>query len=165
MLLGKSNQRDAIARANDLNQPLISTDPPYYDNISYADLSDFFYVWLRRSLNDIYPDLFNTMLVPKSQELIATPYRFNGSRSKAQEFFEAGLSKAFVQMREIQNPEYPLTVYYAFKQSESESDNNEDQGTLFATASTGWETMLEGLIKNWVYYHRHVAYAYRNGES
>ena len=93
---------------NAITQPLISTDPPYYDNIGYADLSDFFYVWLRRSLSSIYPELFATMLVPKAQELIATPYRFNGSKSEAQKFFETGLQKAFEQMRTIQSPDYPL---------------------------------------------------------
>ncbi len=89
---------------NAITQSLISTDPPYYDNIGYADLSDFFYVWLRHSLSSIYPELFQTMLVPKSQELIATPYRFNGGKGEAQQFFEAGLQKAFGQMRAIQEP-------------------------------------------------------------
>src|SRR6266496_4392849 len=144
---GKMKQQDATDILNDFGYPLISTDPPYYDNIGYADLSDFFYVWLRRSLNNIYPGLFSTMLVPKSQELIATPFRFNGNRGRAQEFFEAGLGKAFERMRSIQNPEYPLTIYYAFKQSEAEVDEGEETNTLFALASTGWETMLEGLIK------------------
>jgi len=143
---GESEQRDATdsfyGRAY-----LFSTDPPYYDNISYADLSDFFYVWLRHSLSNIYPDLFNTMLVPKTQELVATPYRFGGDKNKAQHFFETGVGKAFERMRAIQHSDYPLTVYYAFKQSESEIDVDEDTKTLFAPASTGWETMLEGLIK------------------
>ena len=136
--------------ANNGVKPLISTDPPYYDNIGYADLSDFFYVWLRRSLNDIYPDLFKTMLVPKAQELVATPYRFDGSKSKAQEFFETGLGKAFEHMRAFQHPDFPLTVYYAFKQAESEAEGNEGDETSSngnsnkVTASTGWETMLEG---------------------
>ena len=143
---GVARQRDATATSHSINQPLISTDPPYYDNIGYADLSDFFYVWLRRSLNNIYPDLFGTMLVPKAQELVATPYCFGGSKQKAQMFFETGLGKAFAHMRSIQNHEYPLTVYYAFKQSEAEASDNDDSKTLFTTASTGWETMLEGLI-------------------
>src|SRR2546430_12151206 len=134
---GKMKQQDATDILNDFGYPLISTDPPYYDNIGYADLSDFFYVWLRRSLNNIYPGLFSTMLVPKSQELIATPFRFNGNRGRAQEFFEAGLGKAFERMRSIQNPEYPLTIYYAFKQSEAEVDEGEETNTLFALASTG----------------------------
>jgi putative DNA methylase len=132
---------------------LISTDPPYYDNIGYADLSDFFYVWLRRSLLKIYPQIFSTLLVPKAQELIAAPYRFDGDRSKAQQFFEGGLEQAFAQMRKAQNPVYPLTVYYAFKQAESDADEDDSAeessngGVTKATASTGWETMLEGLIR------------------
>ncbi len=117
---------------------LISTDPPYYDNIGYADLSDFFYVWLRRSLGHIYPELFATLLVPKAEELVATPYRFDGDKEKAQEFFEDGLFQAFARMREVAHPNYPLTIYYAYKQRESTQDGK---------TSTGWETMLEGLIQ------------------
>jgi putative DNA methylase len=149
---GQAAQRDATATVNGISQPLISTDPPYYDNIGYADLSDFFYVWLRRSLSSIYPELFSTILVPKAQELIATSHRFNGSKSEAKKFFEAGLSKIFEHMRTIQNPDYPLTVYYAFKQTESDADrgredsNRKSQNGAKVTASTGWETMLEGLI-------------------
>src|SRR5258708_4981196 len=111
-----------------------------------SPLSDFFYVWLRRSLNNIYPDLFSTMLVPKTQELIVAPYRFDGDKREAQDFFEKGLREAFDQMRIIQNSEYPLTVYYAFKQSETETDNDTDDDIAFA--STGWEVMLEGLIQS-----------------
>src|SRR3989441_373927 len=151
---GEVKQRDATTTINGIAHPLISTDPPYYDNIGYADLSDFFYVWLRRSLISIYPDLFETMLVPKAQELIATPYRFEGSKSRAQEFFETGLERAFEQMRVTQNPDYPLTVYYAFKQAESEAERDEGNELskngigIKVTASTGWETMLEGLIRS-----------------
>ncbi len=147
--LGEAKQRDATTAVNGVTNPLISTDPPYYDNIGYADLADFFYVWLRRSLSTVYPDLFKTMLVPKVQELVATPYRFGGSKSKAQQFFETGLGKAFEHMRKIQHPDYPLSVYYAFKQSESENEDDQEGTlkTLLTTASTGWETMLEGLIK------------------
>ena len=150
---GEAEQRDATTAINGVAHPLISTDPPYYDNISYADLSDFFYVWLRRSLHAVYPDLFRTMLVPKVQELIATPYRFEGNKSKAQEFFETGLGQAFERMRPLQHPDYPLTVYYAFKQAESEAEEDEggeasSNGNIIkAIASTGWETMLEGLIR------------------
>jgi putative DNA methylase len=122
---------------------MVSTDPPYYDNIGYADLSDFFYIWLRRSLRKVYPDLFSTLLVPKTQELVATPYRFGGNTKKAEEFFENGLGRAFVRMREAHDPRFPLTVYYAFKQSETEEDND---GHTAVQASTGWETMLEGLL-------------------
>ena len=124
---------------------VFSTDPPYYDNIGYADLSDFFYVWLRRSIGWIYPDVCSTLLVPKKQELIATPYRFEGSRQRAQEFFEEGFAKAFVQIRGAQDPGFPMTVYYAFKQAETDEDR-EGENTS-AHASTGWETMLEGLLR------------------
>ncbi len=143
--LGDSKQLDATAALNGVTHPIISTDPPYYDNVGYADLSDFFYIWLRRSLNKIYPGLFSTLLVPKSQELIADPFR-HGSRERAQRFFEEGLGTAFTRMREIQNANYPLTVYYAFKQAESEDDST-DHGNGKVSASTGWETMLEGLLK------------------
>ncbi|HZU68943.1 MAG TPA: DUF1156 domain-containing protein [Ktedonobacteraceae bacterium] len=150
---GVAQQRDAATAINGVMDPMISTDPPYYDNIGYADLADFFYVWLRRSLGTLYPDLFRTMLVPKAQELVATPYRFNGNKGEAQQFFETGLGQAFERMRKAQNPEYPLTVYYAFKQAESEAEGeSEDEETgnsngIKNIASTGWETMLEGLIR------------------
>ena len=152
---GEAKQQDAVTSL-DKNKPLtISTDPPYYDNIGYADLSDFFYIWLRHSLKDIYPQILSTLLVPKTTELIASPYRFEGSKQKAQVFFEEGLGKAFVSMRQAQNAAYPLTVYYAFKQAESETDEAEpsEQSTIsnlqstVQTSSTGWETMLEGLIR------------------
>ncbi|MBW1682890.1 MAG: DUF1156 domain-containing protein [Deltaproteobacteria bacterium] len=124
---------------------MFSTDPPYYDNIGYADLSDFFYVWLRRSLGKIYPDLFSTMLVPKTEELVATPYRFDGDRNKAKAFFEKGLRRAFERMRTSAHNDYPLAVYYAFKQAESDTKLKDGNGKQ-ALSSTGWETMLEGLL-------------------
>lgn len=120
----------------------ISTDPPYYDNIGYADLSDFFYVWLRQSLKEIYPRLFKTMLVPKTEELVATPYRFDGSVEKARDFFEEGMFKTCCQLCTYSRADIPVTIYYAFKQSESEEDGEGDQ-----TASTGWETMLSAIIR------------------
>jgi len=123
---------------------LFSTDPPYYDNIGYADLSDFFYVWLRRALSKVWPDLFSTVMVPKAQELVATPYRFGGDKAKAQSFFEEGLGKAFAAMRKAQAEDYPMTVFYAFRQAESEEEDGEDSQGI---ASTGWETMLEGLVR------------------
>jgi putative DNA methylase len=119
----------------------MSTDPPYYDNIGYADLSDFFYVWMRRSLQPVYPDLFRTMLVPKVAELVATPYRFGGDKKKAERFFEEGLGRAFDAMHAAQNGQYPLTVYYAFKQAEVDYAGG-------GSASTGWETMLSGLLRS-----------------
>ncbi len=126
-----------------LTKVMFSTDPPYYDNIGYADLADFFYVWLRRSLAEVFPELFGTILVPKKEELVATPYRFQGDRVKAKEFFETGLRQVFTNMRAVQDSRYPLTVYYAFKQTESVAT-----GDVERSASTGWETMLDGLIKS-----------------
>jgi putative DNA methylase len=141
---GTADQLDATSGG--WASSMFSTDPPYYDNIAYADLSDFFYVWLRRSLAPIYPDIFSTLLVPKRQELVATPYRFEGSKERAQQFFESGFGKAFAQMRQSQAPGIPLTVYYAFKQSESDEGNGEaGPGNR---VSTGWETMLEGMIRS-----------------
>jgi putative DNA methylase len=131
----------ADAAALEATRPaLISTDPPYYDNVGYADLSDFFYVWLRRSLRDVYPKLFGTLLTPKAAELVATPYRFGGSRELAEEHFEQGFVRAFTRMRATQAATGPLTLFYAFKQAEGGGD---DAGTV----STGWETMLEGLLR------------------
>jgi putative DNA methylase len=116
----------------------VTTDPPYYDNIGYADLSDYFYVWLRRSLAGTYSDITATMLTPKSEELVATPYRFGGSKKKAEEHFERGFVRTFTRIREQNASDIPVAVFYAFKQAESD-----DAGT----ASTGWETMLNALIE------------------
>ena len=136
-------QHDApVIHHSDSTYKIISTDPPYFDNIGYADLSDFFYVWLRRAIGSVYPSIFSTLLVPKAQELVATPYRFGGSKQKAKDFFEKGLGRTFSRLNSVTAPNYPLTIYYAFKQEEFEVGIN----TSEATASTGWETMLEGLI-------------------
>ena len=121
---------------------MVSTDPPYYDNIGYADLSDFFYVWMRQSLKNIYPDLFRTMLVPKAEELVATPYRFDGSVEKARDFFEDGMYKTCCQLYQYAREDVPVTIYYAYKQSDTE-----DNGSDSKTASTGWETMLTAIIR------------------
>lgn len=146
---GQVMQRDAQSAANSIGagSTVYSTDPPYYDNIGYADLSDFFYVWLRRSLGDQYPSLFRTMLTPKSEELIASPYRHEGRKDSAMTFFETGLGRAFERMRDGEHPDYPLTVFYAFKQAETVDDDGEAGDMGMTTASTGWETMLEGLIR------------------
>lgn len=120
-----------------LRNALVSTDPPYYDNIGYADLSDFFYVWLRQSLKDTYPPLFGTMLVPKAEELIATPYRHDGSVEEAKRFFENGMLSACKQMYQYARDDIPVTIYYAYKQSDSDGNG---------TASSGWETMLNAII-------------------
>jgi putative DNA methylase len=132
-------QLDATALQTEFTA-LVCTDPPYYDNIGYADLSDFFYVWLRRSLKGVLPDIFSTLLTPKTQELVATPYRFGGDKEAAEKHFEAGIGAAFERMREAQAPDFPLTVIYAFKQAE-------EVGGAGSLASTGWETMLEGLLR------------------
>ena len=141
---GKVRQHDATVNPG-FRSILVSTDPPYYDNVPYADLSDFFYIWLRESLQGIYPNLFGTLLTPKSQELVADPYR-HGSREKSQNFFENGLLKTFSWMRKNQDSNCPTTVYYAFKQAEAEVVAKGD--TIEMVASTGWETMLEGLINS-----------------
>jgi len=133
---GTVNQVDA-AKA-DYAGVVISTDPPYYDNIGYSDLSDFFYVWLRRSLRRVHPELLSTMLVPKAEELVANPYRHQGNQG-AREFFEAGFRRVFARARASASPEYPVTVYYAFKQSET---------TAGGESSTGWETLLDGMINS-----------------
>ena len=121
-----------------LRDIMVSTDPPYYDNIGYADLSDFFYVWLRQSLRDTYPELFSTMLVPKAEELIATPYRHDGSMEEAKDFFEDGMLSACKQVHLYARENIPVTIYYAYKQSDADADG---------TASSGWETMLSAIIK------------------
>jgi putative DNA methylase len=140
---GLVEQKDATTPVDKNKHPLVfTTDPPYYDNISYAELSDFFYVWLRRSLGEVYPQLFSTLATPKEQELVAAPYRFDGNKQKARDFFETGLQKAFQQTYQASHPDYPFSVFYAFKQTET---NSNEEGKV--TASTGWETMLEGLIR------------------
>lgn len=116
---------------------VVSTDPPYYDNISYADLSDFFYVWLRRSLKPIFPSLYATLAVPKAEELVATPYR-HGSQEAAEAYFLEGMTHAIRNLAKEAHPAFPVTIYYAFKQSETQSDSG--------TTSTGWETFLEAVI-------------------
>ena len=115
----------------------VSTDPPYYDNIGYADLSDFFYVWLRRALRPMFPALFAGMVVPKAEELVATPAR-HGSAKEAERFFLVGMTDAFRNLRKQAHPGAPITIYYAFKQSETTTDKG--------TSSTGWETFLEAVI-------------------
>jgi putative DNA methylase len=143
---GEVSQLDVRTGAWPVTSPLVFTDPPYYDNIGYADLSDFFYVWLRRCAAAIYPDLFRTVLTPKTEELIASPYRFGGDAEQAKRFFEEGLQKAFERMRDIQHPDYPLALYYAFKQSEVEAEGDEAEEPTETVVSTGWETMLQGLV-------------------
>lgn len=134
---GITLQHDAQTDSG-LRNIMISTDPPYYDNIKYADLADFFYVWLRHSLKESFPDHFRTMLVPKTEELIVAPYRFDGSMEKARDFFESGMFNTCKTLYTYAREDIPVTIYYAYKQSETSDDQ---------TASTGWETMLSAIIR------------------
>ena len=129
---GAVRQADAATTIHADNGPVIVTDPPYYDNISYAELSDFFYVWLRRLLRDTYPDLFAGILVPTQEEMIAAP-RFEN----AEERFESLLGQSLSLIRERCSPEFPSSIFYAYKQQEQERDG---------VSSTGWETMLTALL-------------------
>ena len=133
--LARVDQLDAATRG--YANMVVSTDPPYYDNIGYSDLSDFFYVWLRRSLHGVHPSLFSTMLVPKAEELVANPYR-HGGKEGASQFFEKGFEHVFARARESASEDFPITVFYAFKQQELETEG---------IASTGWATILEGMIR------------------
>ena len=135
-LIGRAMQADAQNQGISLDR-VVSTDPPYYDNIGYADLSDYFYVWLRRSLKSVFPDLFSTLAVPKAEELVATPDR-HGGLDKAEAFFLDGMTQAMHRLAEQVHESFPVTIYYAFKQSESDGLN--------ATVSTGWETFLDAVI-------------------
>ena len=132
---GHVSQADAASRTD--NAMVVSTDPPYYDNIGYSDLSDFFYVWLRRSLRTIHGGLLSTMLVPKAEELVANPYR-QGGPAAAKAFFEEGFEHVFANARSGATTQFPITVYYAFKQSETDSAGE---------ASTGWETILGSMVR------------------
>ncbi|KAB8142894.1 DUF1156 domain-containing protein [Chloroflexia bacterium SDU3-3] len=136
-IIGRSRQRNAT-NANDMADRIISTDPPYYDNIGYADLSDYFYVWLRHSLRPIFPDLFVTLAVPKADELVATSYR-HGGKDKAEQFFLEGMTQAMSRLAEQAHSAFPVTIYYAFKQSETDKTDG--------TSSTGWETFLNAVIQ------------------
>lgn len=135
---GTAVQHDASTQHISI-QKLVSTDPPYYDNIGYADLSDFFYVWLRRMNQQQFPNLFSTIAVPKTEELIASPYR-HGGREAAENFFLTGMTSVFHRLAACSHERFPVTIYYAFKQSESKD------GT--GTASTGWETFLDAVARS-----------------
>jgi putative DNA methylase len=134
--VGSAIQREAQVSGWPACKTFISTDPPYYDNIGYADLSDFFYVWLRKSLRPVFPDLLSTIAVPKSPELIAAPFR-HGSETAAENFFLHGMTDVMSRLAEAAHPGSPLTIYYAFKQSETKANE---------TASAGWETFLGAVL-------------------
>ena len=174
-ILGRAKQGDAAKVSMITDQMVISTDPPYYDNIGYADLSDFFYVWLRRTLRPIFPDLYATLSTPKAEELVATPYR-HGSKPAAERFFMEGMTRALHNLAGQAHPAFPVTIYYAFKQQEvreekrevreekreeratGEPRNPDSHSSLLSThfshssllsthSSTGWETFLEAVIQ------------------
>jgi len=134
---GHSGQGDAGVQTISRDK-LVSTDPPYYDNIGYADLSDFFYVWLRHALRPVFPDLFVTLAVPKAEELVATPGR-HGGKEQSESFFLHGMTQAMHRLAEEAHPAFPVTIYYAFKQSETDA--------VDGTSSTGWETFLDAVIR------------------
>ncbi len=134
--IGHATQADAAVQNISKNK-IISTDPPYYDNIAYADLSDFFYVWTRRNLRDVFPNLLATMAVPKSEELVASPHR-QGGKDAAEAFFLDGMSKAMHQLVDQCHPGFPVVIYYAFKQSDTKGSG---------TSSTGWETFLDAVFR------------------
>ena len=129
-------QADAQAKTNN-RDVIYSVDPPYYDNIGYANLSDFFYVWLRRTLRDSFPDIFATLAVPKVEELVATPYR-HASRQDAEAFFLDGMTRVMRRLADQTHPAFPITIYYALKQSETRAGSG--------VVSTGWETFLEAVL-------------------
>ena len=133
---GEAVQRDARARLRESSGAVVSTDPPYYDNISYADLSDFFYVWLRRNLADVWPDECSTLLTPKAEELIANRYRA-GSTKRAEEHFESGMAEFMAQIAHSQPADVPATVYYAYKASETHDGE---------IRTTGWDTFLQAVL-------------------
>jgi putative DNA methylase len=134
---GTARQADAVALPDPGARVVVATDPPYYDNIGYANLADFFYVWLRRSIGGLYPNLFATMLTPKAAELVADPQR-SGGKESAKDNFERGFGKAFQQLQRVADPAVPMTVFYAFKQA--------DDAGADGLVSTGWETMLQALL-------------------
>ena len=135
---GTARQLDARVPQTRSGKVVVSTDPPYYNNIAYADLSDFFYIWLRRSLRDLFPELFSTMASPKSEEILASPYR-HVDREHAEIFFLDGMEQALRRILDQAHPAFPVTVYYALKQSETRTGGG--------VASTGWETFLDAVIR------------------
>jgi len=134
---GSASQADAASQSISSGK-VLSTDPPYYDNVPYADLSDYFYIWLRRSLRPVFPDLFATVAVPKAEELVASPYRHHG-KAGAESFFLDGMTHSMHRLAELSHPAFPVTIYYAFKQAENDGAEG--------AASTGWETFLDAVIQ------------------
>jgi len=135
--VGTAEHRDATEQLASRARMVVSTDPPYYDNIGYANLADFFYIWLRRSMGSLYPELFATVLTPKAAELVADPHR-SGGKENAKRKFELDFGEAFQQLQRVADPVVPMTIFYAFKQADTAAGDG--------LVSTGWETMLQGLL-------------------
>jgi putative DNA methylase len=145
---GDARQLDAATEQNGIDNILVSTDPPYYNNISYAVLSDFFYVWLRRSIGKLHPGIFDTVLVPKIPELIAAANRFDGDAIRAKQHFEHGFREAFETLQKKMDHRFPLTVYYAYKQEDEEGADEPRAEGEAVDLTTGWETLLEALVSS-----------------
>lgn len=146
---GKAIQKNAEVTDPLLKNLLVSTDPPYYNNIPYADLMDFFYVWMKHNLEPYFPEITKTLLTPKSEELVANEFRFDGDKEKAKEHFESGFKRAFTVLKEAMDDRFPMSIYYAFKQEETE-DEGEDETEIGDEIglTTGWETILEAVIQS-----------------
>ncbi len=142
IVAGIAKQKNA-QEDNGLRNVLVSTDPPYYNNIDYSDISDYFYIWLRKNLQDIYPELYSTLLTPKADELIAMPFRFDEDTEKAKNYFEQGMLKTCKHIFDYSSDDFPVSIYYAYKQSDVDEDEDNNQ----QIASSGWETMLHAIIE------------------
>lgn len=147
---GRAIQKNAEVSDPLLSNLLVSTDPPYYNNIPYADLMDFFYVWMKKNLEPYYPQITKTLLTPKAEELVANEFRFDGNKEKAKEHFEDGFKKAFTVLKEAMDDRFPMSIYYAFKQEEVEdtADDDDDSSPGDITLTTGWETILEAVVQS-----------------
>jgi putative DNA methylase len=142
-------QKNAEVSDPSLQNLLVSTDPPYYNNIPYADLMDFFYVWMKRNLEPYFPHLTKTLLTPKAEELVANEFRFDGDKEKAKEHFESGFKRAFTVLKEAMDERFPMSIYYAFKQEEVEDASEDDESNPNdITLTTGWETILEAVVQS-----------------
>lgn len=148
---GIAFQKNAEAENPVLRKLIISTDPPYYNNIPYADLMDFFYVWMKKNLEPYFPEITKTLLTPKAEELVANEFRFDGNKEKAKDHFENGFKRAFSVLKDAMDVRFPMTIYYAFKQEEEESDESNDiteSADTDISLTTGWETILEAVVQS-----------------
>ncbi|MBE0674733.1 MAG: DUF1156 domain-containing protein, partial [Bacteroidales bacterium] len=147
---GHAIQKNAEVSDPLLNKLLVSTDPPYYNNIPYADLMDFFYVWMKKNLEPYFPEITKTLLTPKEEELVANELRFGGDKEKARDHFEGGFKRAFTVLKNAMDERFPMSIYYAFKQEEEEENDESGEGSISHQISltTGWETILEAVVQS-----------------